>query len=95
MSGEEEDGNFERPPITEDLRQILEKYPPGGQILKVRLCLKSVYTSNNFQETIQNGEDAGASKITFILDEREYGKNTVFHTEKGKNNFEDMQVKGL
>ena len=42
MSGEEEDGNFERPPITEDLRQILEKYPPGGQILKVRLRLKSV-----------------------------------------------------
>ena len=32
---EEEDGCFRRPPVTEDLKQILEKYPDGGQILKV------------------------------------------------------------
>ena len=31
----EGDEDAERPPITEDLRQILEKYPDGGQILKV------------------------------------------------------------
>ena len=32
---EDEDGHFRRPPVTEDLRQILDKYPDGGQILKV------------------------------------------------------------
>ena len=32
---EDEDGCFRRPPVTEDLKQILEKYPDGGQILKV------------------------------------------------------------
>ena len=31
----EDDGHFERPPFTDDLRQILAKYPDGGQILKV------------------------------------------------------------
>ena len=32
----EDDGHFERPPFTDDLRQILAKYPDGGQILKVK-----------------------------------------------------------
>ena len=39
MEEGEEDGFFERPPITEDLKQILAKYPDGGQILKVKLQL--------------------------------------------------------
>ena len=34
---DDNDEDAERPPITEDLRQILEKYPDGGQILKVDL----------------------------------------------------------
>ena len=29
------DFDFERPPLVDHLRQILEKYPDGGQILKV------------------------------------------------------------
>ena len=29
------DSDFFNPPLTERLKQILEKYPDGGQILKV------------------------------------------------------------
>ncbi|XP_068768241.1 sacsin-like isoform X2 [Struthio camelus] len=39
------------------LRSILQKYPDGGQILK---------------ELVQNADDAGATEVVFMLDEREF-----------------------
>ena len=41
---EDEDGFLRRPPVTEDLKQILDKYPDGGQILKVTAMLCIDYT---------------------------------------------------
>ncbi|RMX40564.1 hypothetical protein pdam_00016575, partial [Pocillopora damicornis] len=53
-----------RPPLTHILRSILERYPDGGQILK---------------EIIQNADDAGATKVSFLLDSRQgfYGGNSL------------------
>jgi sacsin len=44
------------PPLVRLLKDILERYPEGGQILK---------------ELIQNADDAGATEVAFLLDERE------------------------
>ncbi|XP_074631582.1 sacsin-like [Acropora palmata] len=54
-----------RPPLTHILRSILERYPDGGQILK---------------EIIQNADDAGATKVSFLLDSRPdfYGRNSLY-----------------
>ncbi|XP_067026078.1 sacsin-like [Acropora muricata] len=54
-----------RPPLTHVLRSILERYPDGGQILK---------------EIIQNADDAGATKVSFLLDSRPdfYGRNSLY-----------------
>ncbi|KAL9954188.1 hypothetical protein ACROYT_G041691 [Oculina patagonica] len=54
-----------RPPLTHILQSILERYPDGGQILK---------------EIIQNADDAGASKVSFLLDSRPsfYGKDSLY-----------------
>lgn len=53
-----------RPPLTHILKSILERYPDGGQILK---------------EIIQNADDAGATKVSFLLDSRQgfYGENSL------------------
>ncbi|XP_069463111.1 sacsin-like [Ambystoma mexicanum] len=51
------------PPFLTYLKNILRKYPDGGQILK---------------ELIQNADDAGASEVIFVHDERDYGKETVW-----------------
>ena len=88
---EDEDGIFRRPPVTEDLKQILDKYPDGGQILKVTelFCIEllletfSLHCFFLLQETVQNAEDAGASEIFFSLDERKFGRGSVFNLTKG------------
>ena len=45
-----------------------------------------------FQETIQNAEDAGASEIQFILDERRFDEKTLINTTPGKSGFGTLQV---
>jgi sacsin len=45
----------EVPPLVDLLRDILDRYPEGGQILK---------------ELIQNADDAGATEVKFLLDAR-------------------------
>ena len=41
---------------------------------------------------MQNAEDAKASEIHFILDERTHADGSVFQTEEGKQSFQQMQV---
>ena len=48
-----------------------------------------------FQELIQNGEDAKASKISFILDERSYGTVSLLPKVEGKEGFARMQGPAL
>ncbi|KAL7865230.1 hypothetical protein SRHO_G00104770 [Serrasalmus rhombeus] len=57
------------PPFIDYLKEILRRYPDGGQILK---------------ELIQNADDAGASKTVFIYDERRYGARSVWSEALGK-----------
>ena len=47
------------------------------------------------QELIQNGEDAKASKISFILDERSYGTDSLLPKVEGKEGFARMQGPAL
>ncbi|XP_078511034.1 sacsin-like isoform X2 [Lissotriton helveticus] len=51
------------PPFLTYLKNILHKYPDGGQILK---------------ELIQNADDAGASEVIFVHDERDYEKKSLW-----------------
>nr|XP_033818277.1 sacsin-like [Geotrypetes seraphini] len=51
------------PPFLTYLKNILHKYPDGGQILK---------------ELIQNADDAGAREVIFLHDERDYGTESLF-----------------
>ncbi|XP_049341211.1 sacsin-like [Astyanax mexicanus] len=57
------------PPFIDYLKEILRRYPDGGQILK---------------ELIQNADDAKASEIVFIYDERRYGTGSVWREALGK-----------
>ncbi|XP_016396734.1 sacsin-like, partial [Sinocyclocheilus rhinocerous] len=57
------------PPFIDYLKEILRRYPDGGQILK---------------ELIQNADDAGASTVVFIHDERHYGTHSLWTEELGK-----------
>ncbi|XP_023284384.1 sacsin-like [Seriola lalandi dorsalis] len=57
------------PPFIDYLKDILRRYPDGGQILK---------------ELIQNADDARATKVVFIHDERSYGSNSLWTEELGK-----------
>ncbi|XP_072541474.1 sacsin [Salminus brasiliensis] len=57
------------PPFIDYLKEILRRYPDGGQILK---------------ELIQNADDAKASEIVFIYDERRYGSDSVWREALGK-----------
>ncbi|XP_074873858.1 sacsin-like [Carettochelys insculpta] len=50
------------PPFLKYLQSILRKYPDGGQILK---------------ELIQNADDAGATEVIFLCDERSYGTGSL------------------
>ncbi|CAM4607961.1 unnamed protein product [Leuciscus chuanchicus] len=54
------------PPFIDYLKEILRRYPDGGQILK---------------ELIQNADDAGASRVVFIHDERHYETQSLFVSE--------------
>ncbi|XP_061082376.1 sacsin-like [Conger conger] len=51
------------PPFIDYLKDILRRYPDGGQILK---------------ELIQNADDAGATEVVFIHDDRAYGTQTLW-----------------
>ncbi|XP_051565732.1 sacsin [Myxocyprinus asiaticus] len=57
------------PPFIDYLKEILRRYPDGGQILK---------------ELIQNADDAGASAVVFIHDERHYGTQSLWSEELRK-----------
>ncbi|XP_073701122.1 LOW QUALITY PROTEIN: sacsin-like [Garra rufa] len=57
------------PPFIDYLKEILRRYPDGGQILK---------------ELIQNADDAGASNVVFIHDERHYGTHSLWTEELRK-----------
>ncbi|KAJ8253030.1 hypothetical protein GJAV_G00208350 [Gymnothorax javanicus] len=50
------------PPFIDYLKDILRRYPDGGQILK---------------ELIQNADDAGATEVVFIHDDRVYGTQSL------------------
>ncbi|XP_073439129.1 sacsin [Dendrobates tinctorius] len=54
------------PPLVDFLKDILRRYPEGGQILK---------------ELIQNAEDAGASEVKFLFDETHYGTESLWSKE--------------
>ncbi|XP_042350211.1 sacsin isoform X2 [Plectropomus leopardus] len=51
------------PPFIDYLQDILRRYPDGGQILK---------------ELIQNADDAQATDVVFIHDERSYGTESLW-----------------
>uniref|UniRef100_A0A3P8T7B4 HEPN domain-containing protein n=1 Tax=Amphiprion percula TaxID=161767 RepID=A0A3P8T7B4_AMPPE len=57
------------PPFIDYLKDILRRYPDGGQILK---------------ELIQNADDAQATDVVFIHDERSYGTESLWTDELGK-----------
>ncbi|KAI3355763.1 hypothetical protein L3Q82_004335 [Scortum barcoo] len=57
------------PPFIDYLKDILRRYPDGGQILK---------------ELIQNADDAQATKVVFIHDERGYGTESLWTDELGE-----------
>ncbi|KAF7656482.1 hypothetical protein LDENG_00040540 [Lucifuga dentata] len=57
------------PPFIDYLKDILRRYPDGGQILK---------------ELIQNADDAQATKVVFIHDERSYGTESLCTDGLGK-----------
>ncbi|XP_070535151.1 sacsin-like [Ptychodera flava] len=50
------------PPLLKFLKNILDKYPEGGQIIK---------------ELVQNADDAGATEVKFLLDTRQHGIETL------------------
>uniref|UniRef100_A0A096MIC5 Sacsin/Nov domain-containing protein n=1 Tax=Poecilia formosa TaxID=48698 RepID=A0A096MIC5_POEFO len=56
------------PPFLDYLKDILRRYPDGGQILK---------------ELIQNADDALASEVVFIHDERSYRAESLWTGELG------------
>ncbi|XP_045909612.1 sacsin [Micropterus dolomieu] len=57
------------PPFIDYLKDILRRYPDGGQILK---------------ELIQNADDAKATEVVFIHDERSYGTESLWTDELGE-----------
>ncbi|XP_060944212.1 sacsin-like [Limanda limanda] len=57
------------PPFIDYLKDILRRYPDGGQILK---------------ELIQNADDGQATEVVFIHDERSYGTKSLWTDELEK-----------
>ncbi|KAM9804710.1 sacsin [Neosynchiropus ocellatus] len=57
------------PPFIDYLKEVLRRYPDGGQILK---------------ELIQNADDAEATEVVFIHDERSYGTKELWAESLGK-----------
>ncbi|XP_063069584.1 sacsin-like isoform X2 [Engraulis encrasicolus] len=66
------------PPFIDYLKDILRRYPDGGQILK---------------ELIQNADDAGASEVVFIHDERTYGRDSLWSEDLDK--YQGRNCQGL
>ena len=92
---EDEDGYFRRPPVTEDLRQTLDKYPDGGQILKVCLSWNKELGDNYItllQEIVQNAEDPGATEISFVLDERSFPRETLLTLSRDREPLDRLQA---
>ncbi|XP_056298083.1 sacsin isoform X4 [Pseudoliparis swirei] len=58
------------PPLVDFLKDILSRYPEGGQILK---------------ELIQNAEDAGATEVKFMYDETEYGVESLWSPDMAQH----------
>ncbi|XP_038149243.1 sacsin-like [Cyprinodon tularosa] len=58
------------PPFLDYLKGILRRYPDGGQILK---------------ELIQNADDARATEVIFIHDERSYGTEGLWNDNLGQH----------
>ncbi|XP_053728791.1 sacsin isoform X1 [Synchiropus splendidus] len=58
------------PPLVEFLKDILRRYPEGGQILK---------------ELIQNAEDAGATEVKFMFDETEFGVESLWSPDMAQH----------
>ncbi|XP_028319755.1 sacsin isoform X3 [Gouania willdenowi] len=58
------------PPLVEFLKDILRRYPEGGQILK---------------ELIQNAEDAGATEVKFLYDETEHGVESLWSPDMAQH----------
>ncbi|XP_028405565.1 sacsin-like [Dendronephthya gigantea] len=54
------------PTLVELIQSILQKYPDGGQILK---------------ELIQNADDAGATDVSFLFNEQNYGVESLVNPE--------------
>ena len=52
--------------LTARIREILRDYPEGTSI---------------FKELVQNADDAGASSVTFCLDYRQHGMESVWNEE--------------
>ncbi|KAK1156040.1 sacsin-like [Acipenser oxyrinchus oxyrinchus] len=57
------------PPFLDYLKDILRRYPDGGQILK---------------ELIQNADDAKATEVVFLYDERNYGTENLWEEDLHK-----------
>ncbi|XP_065905470.1 sacsin-like [Dysidea avara] len=70
MAGSDEDGYFgqETPPLTDEIKEILEEYP-DGQI---------------FKEMLQNADDAKATEVKFFIDERSHGQHNLLHPSLAK-----------
>lgn len=56
--------NAQHQPLTTVLRNIILEYPAGGGVLR-ELC--------------QNADDAGATRIEFVLDTNSYEKENILH----------------
>lgn len=82
------------PPLVEFLKDILRRYPEGGQILKVDtgllVCLFVCSTSDlslrsPLKELIQNAEDAGATEVKFMYDETEHGVESLWSPDMAQH----------
>ncbi|XP_077979790.1 sacsin-like [Glandiceps talaboti] len=62
MDGQDEDFGQRAPPLIKLIKDILDKYPEGGQIIK---------------ELIQNADDARATEVKLLLDTSQHGTDTL------------------
>lgn len=58
--------NAQHQPLTTVLRNIIREYPAGGGVLR-ELC--------------QNADDAGATRVEFVLDTKTYELNKILHKD--------------